>query len=405
MHRSIISSNEVAINTRTVVAPSKARQQQSSGLRAEPRTKADMFLVRPEGRLPAGDVAIPASAVVGNISTFVRDADTTNSCVKTDGSDPTLSVSFTDGASRKWCARSTRSGASRTKWPARRRTRARPPPSTRGAQLIGTRCAQPSRWTAGSSIPDDGPWRRPGRSRPRGRDRRNGERRHPGIYRRLGRRSRRPGGWPLGDYIVTIFGPDSDSHTPRDRHRPRPRVRLQRLQPPIDPTSDPDAGQVRRARSRSSGGYAIRPEPSSATSGSSPAIRIASSLPSGSRLDAIETPRRARRSPLRHHVQPVRLQLADTSPGRQLRLLGPLHRRLYLRRVLRARRWRRDMRTRLRASQRSPASRPRRSPFRPSVRRRRGSARASRARTSSSRSLAYTSATGRRARAATVQPR
>jgi len=39
--------------------------------------------------------------VVGSISTFVINADTTNSCARPDGSDPEISVSFTDGASRE----------------------------------------------------------------------------------------------------------------------------------------------------------------------------------------------------------------------------------------------------------------------------------------------------------------
>jgi len=92
--------DEVVIDTQTISVPVENLPSTEVKLKTGSPAKADVFVGCNGGQLP-GQVAVPAASVVGSISTFIINADTTNSCARPDGSDPEVSVSFTDGASRE----------------------------------------------------------------------------------------------------------------------------------------------------------------------------------------------------------------------------------------------------------------------------------------------------------------
>jgi hypothetical protein len=92
--------DEVAIDTQTVTIPVDNTSSSEVKIIAPSDTKADTFIECNGGQLP-GQVALPRSGVAGSASTFVINADTTNACAGPDGSDPQVSVLFTDGSSHE----------------------------------------------------------------------------------------------------------------------------------------------------------------------------------------------------------------------------------------------------------------------------------------------------------------
>jgi hypothetical protein len=194
--------DEVAIDTQTVTVPVENTPSTEVKLETESPAKADVFIGCDGGQLP-GQVAVPAQSVVGSISTFVINADTTNSCAEPDGSDPEVFVSFTDGTSREVVSLdgtgTTNEGGQATK------------PESPTASIYAPAVNyvnpvnQPFALYGQVFDPDDGPltpsWTITG---PAG----------SGILLaatgNFADVSPPSGAWPLGDYTVTISGTDSD---------------------------------------------------------------------------------------------------------------------------------------------------------------------------------------------------
>jgi hypothetical protein len=164
--------------------------------------KADIFIECNGGQLP-GQVALPAASVAGSISTFVINADTTNACAGPGGSDPQVSVLFTDGSSHELVsldgAGATSEGGQPTKPENPTASIYAPAPDYVNPVNV------PFALNGQVFDPDDGPltpsWTITG---PVG----------SGIFLtatgNFADVSPPAGAWPLGDYLVTISGTDSD---------------------------------------------------------------------------------------------------------------------------------------------------------------------------------------------------
>jgi hypothetical protein len=94
-------ADEVVIDTQTVTV--NVETQPTTEFKVETQDanpKADVFVTCDDGQLPA-QVAVPKSGSVGTVFTFLINADTTNSCAKSDGTDPVISVAFSDGTNQE----------------------------------------------------------------------------------------------------------------------------------------------------------------------------------------------------------------------------------------------------------------------------------------------------------------
>jgi hypothetical protein len=194
--------DEVVIDTQTVTVPVENTPSTELKLETQSPAKADVFIECDDGQLP-GQVAVPAQSVAGSVSTFVINADTTNSCAKPDGSDPEVFVSFTDGTSREIVSLdgtgTTNEGGQPNKPESPTASIYAPAPN------YVNPVNQPFALNGQVFDPDDGPltpsWTISG---PVG----------SGIFLTAAGNfadvSPPAGAWPLGDYTVTISGTDSD---------------------------------------------------------------------------------------------------------------------------------------------------------------------------------------------------
>jgi hypothetical protein len=193
--------DEVAIDTQTITVPVENTPSTELKLETQSPAKADVFIECDGGRLP-GQVAVPAQSVAGSVSTFVVNADTTNSCAESDGSDPEVFVSFTDGTSREIIELD---GTGTTNEGGEPRKRESPTasiyaPATNYVNPVN----QPFALNGQVFDPDDGPltpsWTITGPA---------------GLLTATGNFadvSPPAGAWPLGDYTVTISGTDADGN-------------------------------------------------------------------------------------------------------------------------------------------------------------------------------------------------
>jgi hypothetical protein len=170
--------------------------------------KADIFIECDGGQLP-GQVALPAASVAGSISTFVINADTTNACAGPGGSDPQVSVLFTDGSSHELISLDGAGATSEGGQPAK--------PESPTASIYAPApnfvnpVNQPFALNGQVFDPDDGPLDEPPNpswtiTGPAG----------SGILLtatgNFADVSPPAGTWPLGDYTVRISGTDSDDN-------------------------------------------------------------------------------------------------------------------------------------------------------------------------------------------------
>jgi hypothetical protein len=198
--------DDVAIDTQTVTVPVENAPSTEVKIESESPAKADVFIECDGGQLP-GQVAVSANSVAGSVSTFVINADTTNSCAKPDGSDPKVSVSFSDGTSRQIVSldgTGTTSEGNET---------ANPESPTASIYTPAPNYVNPQTkpFALNGQVfdPDDGPlqptWTITG---PAG----SGIL-ITGITGKSADVSPPSGSWPNGDYTVTISGTDSDGNS------------------------------------------------------------------------------------------------------------------------------------------------------------------------------------------------
>jgi hypothetical protein len=199
----------VAIETQTVSVP--VEDEATTEFRVvteDSHPKADIFVSCDGGQLPA-QVAVPGEDVGANVFKFIANADTTNSCAKPDGTDPDITVAFSDGTNQQFVTvdgtGATTEGDETTK----------PENPTASIYAPATNLVDPETqpFALNGQVfdPDDGPltpcWTITGPvslgdCEPSGLE----------ITGNFADVNPPSGGWPLGDYTITISGIDSDGN-------------------------------------------------------------------------------------------------------------------------------------------------------------------------------------------------
>lgn len=201
--------DEVVIDTQTVTVPVDNGPTAELKIKAPAGAKADTFIECNGGQLP-GQVAVPGESLPNSISAFVINADTTNVCAGSNGSDPKISVSFTDGTSREII---TLDGAGVTT-----ETGAKPENPTASIYAPAVNQVNPANkpFALNGQVfdPDDGPldpsWTITG---PVGSNINGvGGNVISGVTGNFADVPPPVGGWPLGDYEVKISGTDADGN-------------------------------------------------------------------------------------------------------------------------------------------------------------------------------------------------